>query len=269
MSEFCKIKCAQKNKCGRQLWDTEFFFFFFSLSLLQCTLLKLLMLIDHIFTQGGYSNKLVYTCMNKKQVKRGLFCSRTRKAGNMFRGLKCHVSGKTGLFCQNLLKFFRLKPIWGSSWDKIPGQNPTKTLFRGWILHFNQNVFRDTFENLCSCICVHLHNIWVPPPPGHIYLSLSLWGGGPFCFFDYSKLSLFIRFLLSWYNDVNSYITMCKLKCLTRFYLLIVALSMFCSIYQYKLCKNKKYIIVRKWPKYFISFEQTCNLNLYSVYLMH
>ena len=25
-SEFCKIKCAQKNKCGRQLWDTEFFF---------------------------------------------------------------------------------------------------------------------------------------------------------------------------------------------------------------------------------------------------
>ena len=26
-SEFCKIKCAQKNKCGRQLWDTEFFFF--------------------------------------------------------------------------------------------------------------------------------------------------------------------------------------------------------------------------------------------------
>ena len=27
-SEFCKIKCAQKNKCGRQLWDTDFFFFF-------------------------------------------------------------------------------------------------------------------------------------------------------------------------------------------------------------------------------------------------
>ena len=27
-SEFCKIKCAQKNKCGRKLWDTEFFFFF-------------------------------------------------------------------------------------------------------------------------------------------------------------------------------------------------------------------------------------------------
>ena len=26
-SEFCKIKCAQKNKCGRQLWDTNFFFF--------------------------------------------------------------------------------------------------------------------------------------------------------------------------------------------------------------------------------------------------
>ena len=26
-SEFCKIKCAQKNKCGRQLWDTDFFFF--------------------------------------------------------------------------------------------------------------------------------------------------------------------------------------------------------------------------------------------------
>ena len=26
-SEFCKTKCAQKNKCGRQLWDTEFFFF--------------------------------------------------------------------------------------------------------------------------------------------------------------------------------------------------------------------------------------------------
>ena len=26
-SQFCKIKCAQKNKCGRQLWDTEFFFF--------------------------------------------------------------------------------------------------------------------------------------------------------------------------------------------------------------------------------------------------
>ena len=25
-SEFCKIKCAQKNKCRRQLWDTEFFF---------------------------------------------------------------------------------------------------------------------------------------------------------------------------------------------------------------------------------------------------
>ena len=25
-SEFCKIKCAQKIKCGRQLWDTEFFF---------------------------------------------------------------------------------------------------------------------------------------------------------------------------------------------------------------------------------------------------
>ena len=24
-SEFCKIKCAQKNKCGRQLWDTFFF----------------------------------------------------------------------------------------------------------------------------------------------------------------------------------------------------------------------------------------------------
>ena len=28
-SEFCKIKCAQKNKCRRQLWDIEFFFFFF------------------------------------------------------------------------------------------------------------------------------------------------------------------------------------------------------------------------------------------------
>ena len=28
---FAKIKCAQKNKCGRQLWDTIFFFFFFSL----------------------------------------------------------------------------------------------------------------------------------------------------------------------------------------------------------------------------------------------
>ena len=27
-SKFCKIKCAQKNKCGRQLWDTIFFFFF-------------------------------------------------------------------------------------------------------------------------------------------------------------------------------------------------------------------------------------------------
>ena len=26
-SQFCKIKCAQKNKCGQQLWDTEFFFF--------------------------------------------------------------------------------------------------------------------------------------------------------------------------------------------------------------------------------------------------
>ena len=26
-SEFCQIKCAQKIKCGRQLWDTEFFFF--------------------------------------------------------------------------------------------------------------------------------------------------------------------------------------------------------------------------------------------------
>ena len=25
--KICKIKCAQKNKCGRQLWDTEFFIF--------------------------------------------------------------------------------------------------------------------------------------------------------------------------------------------------------------------------------------------------
>ena len=24
--EFCKIKCAWKNKCARKLWDTEFFF---------------------------------------------------------------------------------------------------------------------------------------------------------------------------------------------------------------------------------------------------
>ena len=47
----------------------------------------------------------------KKQVERSVFCSRTYKATNAFRGLKCHVSGKRGWFCQNLLQFFRLKPI--------------------------------------------------------------------------------------------------------------------------------------------------------------
>ena len=79
----------------------------------------------------GHSNILVYTCVNKKQVKRGLFCSRTRKARNAFRGLKFHVSGKRGWFSQNLLNFFRCKP--GSSFR----QNPIKSLFRGWILHLD------------------------------------------------------------------------------------------------------------------------------------
>ena len=31
-------------------------------------------------------------------IKMGLFCSRTRKARNVFRGLTCHVSGKRGDF---------------------------------------------------------------------------------------------------------------------------------------------------------------------------
>ena len=58
---------------------------------------------------GGHSDISVYTFLNKKCMKRGLFCSRMRKARNTFRSLEYHFSGKRGWFCQNLFKFFGLK----------------------------------------------------------------------------------------------------------------------------------------------------------------
>ena len=69
------------------------------------------------FSQGGHSNILVYTCVHKKHVKRGIFCSRTRKTRIAFSCIKCHVSGKRGWFWQNLLKFFRFKPIQGVKFE--------------------------------------------------------------------------------------------------------------------------------------------------------
>ena len=46
----------------------------------------------------GHSGTLLYTCVNKKKKRGGLFQPRTRKAGNAFRGVKCHFSGKRGGF---------------------------------------------------------------------------------------------------------------------------------------------------------------------------
>ena len=58
----------------------------------------------------GHSDILLYTCINKKQGKGGLFQPRTRKTGNALRDpffLNATFSGKRGWLCQILLKFFR------------------------------------------------------------------------------------------------------------------------------------------------------------------
>ena len=48
--------------------------------------------------QEGHSDMLVHTCVNKKNEWGVFFCIRMRHAGNTFRGLKCHFSGKRGGF---------------------------------------------------------------------------------------------------------------------------------------------------------------------------
>ena len=56
----------------------------------------------------------------KKKCEKGssfVVCSTTHKAGNAFRGLKCHFSGKSGWFSSDS-NLFR-----GQIWGKIP-QNP-------------------------------------------------------------------------------------------------------------------------------------------------
>ena len=57
-----------------------------------------------LYREGGSTQ--VYWC-TYAWTKKGVFCSRTHNAGNMFRGLKCHFMGKRRLFCQNVLIFFR------------------------------------------------------------------------------------------------------------------------------------------------------------------
>ena len=73
-------------------------------------------LISGIFSPQGPIRYIGVHMHTQKCVKRGIFCSRTRKAGNAFRGLKFHLSNSSDL---NLFKGLNLR------------QNPTKSLFRG------------------------------------------------------------------------------------------------------------------------------------------
>ena len=106
----------------------------------------------------------------KKKKKKGggggvFFCSITHKARNTFRGLKWHVSGKRGWFCQNLLKFFRLKLIWkGSNLRQNPCSGGEFCILTKMCL----GVYFKTFVNAC----VHLR-IWAPPPPRDVHTPSS------------------------------------------------------------------------------------------------
>ena len=77
----------------------------------------------------------------KRQGNRGLFQPRMRKAGKAFRGLKFNFSGKRGGFVKIYSNSSDSDLLRGSNLR----QNPTKFLFRGWILHHDWNVFRGIF----------------------------------------------------------------------------------------------------------------------------
>ena len=86
-------------------------------------------------TQGDHSNMQVYTCINKKktQGKEGLFQQRTRKAGNAFRGLKCHIQEIVGSFVKICSNSLDSNLFMGSNLR----QNSAKSLFRGCFLDYN------------------------------------------------------------------------------------------------------------------------------------
>ena len=89
----------------------------------------------------------------QKTIKRG---SRMHEAGSTFRG-------KRGWFCQNLLKFFRLKPIQGIKFE---------AKFHKILVDYWLNVFRGIFQNHCLCMCTPAY---LSAPLGHyIYSNIDL-----------------------------------------------------------------------------------------------
>ena len=104
--------------------------------------------------QGDHSDILVYICMKKKLWKWVFFNSRTHKGGTLFKGPKCHFSGKGGGFVKIYSKFFQLKPIQEVKFW-------TKSLVRGDFCIMTKMHLEVYFKTIVHA-CVHLH-IWVVP----------------------------------------------------------------------------------------------------------
>ena len=106
------------------------------------------------FTPRGPLRNIAVHVWTKKQGEGGLFQPRMHKAGNTFRGPKCHVSGKGVV----LLKFTHILQIQiyleGQIWGKVP-QNPCLGVnFAWWLKRASRGIFQNgwMFTHVYTCI---------------------------------------------------------------------------------------------------------------------